>query len=91
MASLLRSPTLVMPLQKRASTDLISHENRISGYSDDIAAAAEAEAVAAAEARFRGGRKKGAEEAPSASERGGEWTVRGKFPQIVLLTNVILP
>ena len=30
MASLLRSPTRVMPLQKRASTDRISHENRIS-------------------------------------------------------------
>ena len=44
MASLLRSPTLVMPLQKRASTDLISHENRISGYSDDIAAADAAKA-----------------------------------------------
>ena len=40
MASLLRSPTRVMPLQKSASTDLISHEKRISGYSDDIAAAA---------------------------------------------------
>ena len=39
MASLLRSPTRVMPLQKSASTDLISHEKRISGYSDDIAAA----------------------------------------------------
>ena len=44
MASLLRSPTRVMPLQKSASTDLISHEKRISGYSDDIAAAAAAAA-----------------------------------------------
>ena len=43
MASLLRSPTRVMPLQKSASTDLISHEKRISGYSDDITAAAEFE------------------------------------------------
>ena len=44
MASLLRSPTRVMPLQKSASTDLISHEKRISGYSDDIAAADAAKA-----------------------------------------------
>ena len=76
MASLLRSPTLVMPLQKRASTDLISHENRISGYSEDIAAVTAVTAEAAAgEARVRGGgRKKWAEEAPSASERGSEWS-----------------
>ena len=35
--SLLRSPNLVSPLQKRASTDLISQENLISGYRADMA------------------------------------------------------
>ena len=37
MPSLLRSPNLVSPLQKRASTDFISHENLISGYRADMA------------------------------------------------------
>ena len=37
MASLLRSLSLVSPLQKRASTDLISQLNRISGYKEDMA------------------------------------------------------
>ena len=36
MASLLRSPTLVIPLQNNASTDLISQLNLISGYSELI-------------------------------------------------------